>query len=397
MKILRVIARMNVGGPARHVLLLDRGLQSKGWDTLLVHGAVGPGEASLEHLTGDGFHVRRFQELGPRLGLVSDAKAFWSLLRLIFATRPDVIHTHTAKAGALGRTAAALFNATRPRRRRALVVHTFHGHVFEGYFGRAANLLVRSAERVLASVTDRIVTISARQREDIVRRFAIAPESRVVMIPLGLDLTDLLNSRDSTVVRDALGIPRNDFVAGYVGRFVAIKDLPTLVTAFAALRREHAASWLILAGDGPVRGDVEARARALGIIDRVKCLGWIEDLPALYAALDVCVLSSLNEGTPVAAIEAMAAGKLVVATAVGGVPDVLDDGRTGVLVPPRDPDALARALIDAANDPGRRRTIGLAARSDAADRFSSTRLVDDIDHLYRDALSEKRGTIVPAE
>jgi glycosyltransferase involved in cell wall biosynthesis len=397
LKTLRVIARLNVGGPARHVVLLDAGLRRKGWDTLLVHGAVGPGEASLECLADEQRIPRlRLRELGPRLNAFSDLTAFWRILRLIFREQPDVVHTHTAKAGALGRTAAAVYNATRPRKRRAAIVHTFHGHVLDGYFGPLGTAAVRAAERSLGWLSDRIVTISRRQRDDMVNRFRIAPAGKVVTIPLGLDLTELLSSGASTALRDRLGIPREDFVVGFVGRFVPIKDLATALSAFAAMRQHVPRAWFLLAGDGPLRPELQAQARALGIGDQVKFLGWTERLADFYNAIDVCVLSSLNEGTPVAAIEAMAAGKVVVATAVGGVPDLIADGRTGVLVPPRAVETLADVLAAIARDASARRRLGEAAKLDVAARFSVDRLVSDIDHLYRQGLAKKRGTIVAA-
>jgi glycosyltransferase involved in cell wall biosynthesis len=397
LKILRIIARLNVGGPARHVVLLDRGLRARGHRTLLVHGAVGAGEASLEHLaTSDNLPVVVVAELGPRISLFSDARAFAKLIRLTFREAPDVIHTHTAKAGALGRISAALYNATRARGRRALVVHTFHGHVLSGYFGAFGNALVRAAERTLAAITDCIVTISPAQRDDIVNRFRVAPGPRVVTIPLGLDLDALAAAPAApSVLRDRMGIPSGDLVFGFVGRFVPIKDLGTLVRAFASVAHAVPQARLLLVGDGPLRRDIESTAARAGISDRVSFAGWTEDLIGVYAAMDVCVLSSLNEGTPVALIEAMASGKPVIATAVGGVPDVVDDGRTGLLVPARDADGFAAAMVALAHDSARRTEMGQSARHDVVSRFSHLRLVEDIDRLYTDRLPRKRGTIRP--
>src|SRR5262249_6014347 len=200
---------------------------------------------------------------------------------------------------------------------------------------RPVSVGVRLVERALALVTDRIVTISPRQRDDLVRRLAVAPDARTVTIPLGLDLDPLLALPASTPARRTLGDLRfepDDLVIGYVGRFVAIKDLPTLVEAFAIARRELPRARLLLAGDGPGRAELAARIDALNVAGAVSLLGWTDDLAALYSAIDICALASINEGTPVAAIEAMAAGKAVVATAVGGVPDLIADARTGVLV-----------------------------------------------------------------
>ena len=393
MKVLRVIARLNVGGPARHVVLLECGLRARGYATLLVHGAVGPGEASLEYsAAGANLRAIKLPGLGPRISALSDARAFIELLRITFREAPDIIHTHTAKAGTLGRLSAAIFNLTRRATRRALVVHTFHGHVLTGYFGRLASMAVRTAERALATITDCVVTIAPEQRRDIVERFRIAPAERVVVVPLGLDLDRLLAlSPAPSGLRQRLGIAANDIVVGYIGRFVRIKDLETLVAAFAAARREAPGAWLLMAGDGPLHGEVEAAAQRAGVADRVRCIGWVDDLAEFYGAIDICALSSLNEGTPVALIEAMAAGRPVVATAVGGVPDVVDHNRTGLLVPPRAPADLGRAIAQLANDAPKRSSMGAAARADIAERFTVRRLVDDIDRLYKTRLSAKRG------
>ena len=335
MKILRVIARLNVGGPARHVVLLDRGLRARGHQTLLVHGTIGDGEASLEHLAAEsGVPTLKIAELGRRVSPLGDARAFIRLARTIFRESPDVVHTHTAKAGTLGRLAALAFNATRGRARRAVVVHTFHGHVLDGYFSPFVNRLVRSAERMLARTTDRVVTISPAQRDEIVGRFGVGRPETTAVVPLGLDLQPLLEGGAPSLRRE-LGIDDRAFVVGFVGRMVPIKDLPTLVLAFARLLATTPDAFLLLVGDGPVRPDLERLIDERGLRDRIRLLGWREDLARVYATIDVCALASRNEGTPVAVIEAMAAGRPVVATRVGGVPDVVEDGETGILVAAR--------------------------------------------------------------
>ncbi|MGE3707783.1 MAG: glycosyltransferase, partial [Vicinamibacterales bacterium] len=189
LKILRVVSRLNTGGPSRHVVLLDSGLRSRGHDTTLVYGAVAEGEASMEALAAaSGVPAVKVEPLGRSLRFGHDVRALLRLMTLIFTARPDVVHTHTSKAGMLGRLAATIYNATRRPDRRCAILHTFHGHVFEGYFPPAVNAAVRGIERLLARVSDRIVTISPRQRSDIVERFRIAPAARVEMIPLGINL-----------------------------------------------------------------------------------------------------------------------------------------------------------------------------------------------------------------
>jgi glycosyltransferase involved in cell wall biosynthesis len=391
MKILRIIARLNVGGPARHVVLLNAGLDARHHETLLVHGSLDRGEASLEHLA----HERRLRvatvgDLQRNVGAFSDLRAFLALCRLIRQERPDVVHTHTAKAGTLGRLATVVVHPF--RRHRPLVVHTFHGHVFEGYFSGAANLAVRSVERMLARVTDIVVTISPRQRDDIVARFGVASETQTVVVPLGLDLDALLMLPASAPdLRAALGIGDGEIVIGYAGRMVAVKDLETLLRAFARASAAVPALRLVLAGDGPERAAAEALAATLGIAGRTHFLGWTDDLPRFYATTDFCALSSLNEGTPVAAIEAMAAGRPVVSTAVGGVADVVDQGITGVLVGARDVPAMSEAFLQLATDEGLRHRMGAAGRARALVRYSHARLVDDIERLYSAGLAGKRA------
>jgi glycosyltransferase involved in cell wall biosynthesis len=303
-----------------------------------------------------------------------------------------VVNTHTAKAGTLGRVAACLFNMTRPRGRRCVVVHTFHGHVLSGYFGPTMNVAVRLAERTLAAITDRVVTISPAIRHDIVTRFNIAADARTTVVPLGLDL-ERLARLDSLAphLRRQLGIPERALVVAYVGRFVAIKDLATLVRAFARVAAERPDAALLLVGDGPLRAEIDALVAALSLQKQVHLVGWIEDLAPVYATIDICALSSLNEGTPVAVIEAMAAAKAVVATQVGGVADVVEHERTGLLVPPQNPEALADAIVRLAVAPDERLRMGAAGREAVAARFSPERLVDDIDALYKDALAQKRS------
>jgi glycosyltransferase involved in cell wall biosynthesis len=376
------------------VVLVNAGLDRRGHDTLLVHGSVEPGEGTLDHLAAAS-HLRTVQipDLGRRISPFSDVRAFVRLLSLMRRETPDVIHTHTAKAGTLGRLAAAMFNAVRPRSRRCAIVHTFHGHVLSGYFGRTGNAVVRAIERGLARLTDRIITISPAQRHDIVHRFRVASEHQTSVIPLGLALDPLLRlASDAPNARAQLGIDEHDFVVGFVGRFVPIKDVPTLIRAFARALLQRPDMHLLLAGDGPLRKALERQVEASGADGRVRFLGWTEDLPGFYATVDVVALTSLNEGTPVALIEAMAASRAVVATSVGGVPDVVEHGRTGLLVPPEDPAAVAEALIRLAADEDGRRVMGASARLAIADRFSTERLVDALERLYVGEVAVKRQT-----
>jgi glycosyltransferase involved in cell wall biosynthesis len=396
-KIVRVIARLNIGGPARHVTLIADGLHAHGYDTLLVHGEPGPAEGSFDDLVSGATRRIKLGSLGRDVRPWSDARTLIEMTRIIFRERPDVVHTHTAKAGMIGRLATAIFNATRPRAARALIVHTFHGNVLEGYFRPSVERMVRVTERLLASLSDCIIAISPQQRAELVDRFHIAPPRKVHVIRLGLDLEALLAmNADMPSLRKELGWNECDVVFGYVGRLVPIKDLALLLRAFAKVAASITSARLVVAGDGTERDALERLTKDIGIGDRVAFVGWQRDLSCLYRTFDVVVLSSQNEGTPVALIEAMAAKLPVAAPAVGGVADVVVNGRTGLLVEPRNDEQLARTMIELARDPDARRRMGAEGRTIAAKLYNLDRLVSELDQLYREGLQIKRRELVGA-
>jgi glycosyltransferase involved in cell wall biosynthesis len=393
LRVLRLIARLNIGGPARHTVILNHGLREIGFETLLVHGSPGAAEGSLEDLA----RLRDVAtvlvpELGRRIHPVDDLRAFARVLRIVWTWRPDVVHTHTAKAGTIGRLAALLYNVTRPKVERCATVHTFHGHVFSSYFGTVGSFAIRLIEQGLGAITDRIVAISDRQRDDLVGRFHIAAPGRVIVVPLGLDIADLLQRRpECRGVRADLGFGDDDYVLGFVGRLVPVKDVATLLRAVALARARLTGLKMVIVGDGECRPALEQLTGDLQLGDRVRFLGWRRDLHDLYASFDLFVLSSLNEGTPVALIEAMAAGVPSIATAVGGVPDVLQDGEHGILVSPQDPAAFADAICRAAGQPLRSAEMAVRARANVARRYAAARLVQETAALYVTVVLEKRG------
>jgi glycosyltransferase involved in cell wall biosynthesis len=396
LRVVRIIARLNIGGPARHVALLQRHLAARGYESTLVTGVPAPGEGELAPDEAAGAPIDRLvvPELGRALRAADDLIAFVRIYRLLRRLEPDIVHTHTAKAGALGRVAAFLYNATRRPSRRAVIVHTFHGHVLRGYFGPVASRAVRAAERALARMSDRIVAISSIQRRDLVEVFGIAPARKVVVVPLGLDLDALERAPDrGGSLRAEARFPGDAIVCGYVGRLVPIKHVDLLIRAFAEVRRRQPRARLLVVGDGECRIDLERLAGELNLTGAVFFAGWRTDLINVYGAMDVVALSSRNEGTPVALIEAGAAGKAIVATRVGGVPDVVETERTGLLVPDDDLAAIASAMERLIEDSELRARLGAAARATSVCRFGYPRLVDDLDALYRAAVEVRRGGI----
>ena len=388
-RVLRVIARLNVGGPALHVTYLARGLAERGYETTLVAGDVARGEESMafvaEHA---GVEIVPLPGLSRELAPVRDAIAAIRLARIIRQVRPDVIHTHTAKAGAVGRTAALLSGL----RKRPVVVHTFHGHVLRGYFGRAGTLVFRGIETALALATDRLVAVSPEVRDELVA-LGVAPMEKFTVVRLGLELERRVAfSGDASEVRRRHGIASEAFVVGWFGRMTAVKQTDDLLTALVALRERGVDALLLMVGDGDDRQRLEERAHELGIARACLFLGYQQDVAPWFAVSDAVVLTSASEGTPATIIEALAAGRPVVATDVGGVSDVVDEGETGFLVPAGDTDALAAQLALLASDPERRETMGRLGRERALHRYAVERLVDDVDALYRELLARTSPT-----
>lgn len=384
-RVLRVITRLNVGGPALHVSILTAGLDPARFETMLVVGRVGTAEGDMRELgrTSAAVDPVVVPSLGRSIGLLRDLQALWSVTRLARAYRPAIVHTHLAKAGFIGRIAARLSGAR-------VVVHTYHGTVFQGYFGRREASLYLRIERLLARLTTRLVAVTDSQRDDLVR-LRIAPASKIVVVPLGLELAPLRAPVDTAACRAAFGIGSADAVVGTVARLVAIKDLGTFLRGVALLAERRPDLVALIVGDGEERASLQRLARELGIAARCRFAGWRSDLRQVYGAVDVVALTSLNEGSPVSLIEAMAAGLPVVATDVGGVSDVVADGRTGFLVPPRDEAALADMLGRCLALPDRGRGMGAAGRERAFARHDARRLITGIEELYSSLLDAGGG------
>ena len=382
-RVLRIITRMNIGGPATHVVVADSGLADRGWETLLLFGTVEPDEAEADLRT-TSIPMQRIPTLARPIRPLADLRTAAAIARVIRRYRPDVIHTHLSKAGLLGRAVAMATS-------RAVRVHTFHGTLFGGYFGATASGGIVRAERFLGHRSDAIVALSDRQRDELIEQ-GIAPPDRIHIVPLGLDLGRFVPARGDdarATARSALGIPPDALVIVAIGRLVPIKRLDRLVDAFALVASRVPGSLLYLVGDGSEREALEARVSAAGLRDRVTFVGWSGSTPDWYAGTDVVALTSDREGTPLALIEAAAAGRPVVATDVGGVADVVADGSTGFVVPTTSVDALADRLSQLALDPDLRNAMGREAPARAT-RYGADRLVTDLDDLYRDVLAEGR-------
>ncbi|HVH52180.1 MAG TPA: glycosyltransferase family 4 protein [Gaiellaceae bacterium] len=384
-KVLRVIARLNVGGPALHVAYLTEGLADRGYDTTLVAGTLARGEESMAEVAERrGAKILQLDALHREIGPLRDAKAILRLASIIRRERPTILHTHTAKAGAVGRIAALLVGRARP----PIVVHTFHGHVLRGYFSPPATRAFRTLERWLARVSTALIAVSPEVRDDLVR-LGVAPESKFAVIRLGIEVDERVNGGDEArrATRRMLGVAADAFVVGWVGRMTAVKRTDDVVRALRKLVDRDVDAHMLLVGDGPDREHLERYAHELGVVRRCLFVGYQDDIGRFYEAIDALLLPSANEGTPVSVIEALAARRPAVATRVGGTPDVVRDGVDGFLVEAGDADALAERLAELAADPERRKRMGDEGRARVLERYAVGRLVDDVDRLYRSLLA----------
>ena len=412
MKILRIIARLNVGGPARHVVWLTEGLRANGYDTVLVTGVVPPGEDDMTYFAESaGVTPHVIPQMSREISL-RDALASWKLFRLMLRERPDLVHTHTAKAGTVGRVAGLLYRWLTPatlmgKPRACRFIHTYHGHVFHSYYGPAKTKLFLTIERALARlVTDRIVVVSEQQRHEINEVFRVGTPEQYAVVPLGLDLSlfsDWHLKRNR--VREELNASDDELLVGIVGRLTEIKNHAMFLRAAGRVKELSRTSSdprpvrFVIIGDGSLRRPLEEQARELGLADDVVFLGTREDPEFFYPALDVVALTSHNEGTPLTLIEAMANERPVVATKVGGVVDLLGaklaegDGyivcERGISVGSGDVEGFAEGLKRLLRDDGLRKQLGGRGREFVIHNYAKERLIEDISNLYEQLLQTK--------
>jgi glycosyltransferase involved in cell wall biosynthesis len=384
-RVLRVIARLNMGGPTLHVSYLTKGLDERGYETTLVAGQLARGEDSMSYAAETlGIDVVQIPQLHRDLSPVYDPVSVKRLVAEIQRVRPHIVHTHTAKAGAVGRMAALLAGDAKP----PVVVHTFHGHVLRGYFDPVRTEFFRETEKFLARHTTRLIAVGPEVRDDLVE-LGVAPAEKFTVIRLGIDLESRVGDGSAgTELRRQFGIPAERFVVGWIGRMTGIKRVPDVLETFKRLLALGVDAQLVLVGDGPERDRLEEQAHELGIQKRTLFAGYQREISEYYDLFDAFLLPSRNEGTPVVAIESLAARTPVVATRVGGVPDVVRDGIDGFLTDVGDVDALAVRLAELARDPGLRARMGEAGREHVIPRYRVSRLVDDVDELYRELLAD---------
>lgn len=379
MKILRIVNRFNLGGPTYNAGYLTKYLG----ETRLIGGSPLSEEAHSGFILDKiGVTYEELPEMSRAVNPLQDLRAFLKIRRIIREFRPDIVHTHAAKAGLLGRLAARMEGVP-------VIVHTYHGHVFSGYFGAFKSGLIKSVERWLAHRSDAIVTISQEQFRDIVEVHRICAHNRAHIIPLGFDLSRFATDQETKrkKFRQQFDIPSDALTVGIVGRFAPVKNHGLFFESIRLLMSEGIAFKAVVIGDGHdadhwkqwVKTHLGERA------SDVIFTSWIQDMDEAMAGLDCVVLTSLNEGTPVSLIEAQAASRPVVTTPVGGVRDCMVDGMSGVVSSSMEAVDVAAALRPLLLDAEMRQRMGEAGRQFVMERFSHERLVRDMQVLY-DAL-----------
>jgi glycosyltransferase involved in cell wall biosynthesis len=391
-KVLRIINRFNIGGPTYNAAYLSAYLPPE-YETMLLAGSLDEGEESSEHVLDElGLKPVYISEMKREISPKDDIAAYRKIKQIIKEFKPDIVHTHASKAGTLGRLAAASCGVK-------VIVHTFHGHVFHSYFGKTKTAFYKNIERYLARKSSTIIAISDRQKEELTTEHGICKPSKITVVPLGFDLGRFQQNTEAKrlAFRQKYNVGNDEVAIGIIGRLVPVKGHALFLESLKILlgnTNKKVRAFII--GDGDDRALVEAQASALGIdfatehtpgkVAPLTFTSWIKDIDGALAGLDIVALTSLNEGTPVSLIEAQAANKPIVTTNVGGIANVVLKNETAFLIEDRDANAFAANLQKLVDDDQLRLEMGAKGWKHVKDTFHYTRLVNDIDSLYKQLL-----------
>lgn len=375
-KVLRIITRLNIGGPAIHAVLLTSGFNDERFESQLVTGKLEPQESDMSYYAGKYAVTPLYIEnMSREIRLGRDFAAFKELLKIIRHTKPNIVHTHTAKAGMLGRAAAIIGKVP-------VIIHTFHGNIFQGYFGKIKTSFFILIEKILAKFSTRIIAISSQQKKELLN-FRIAKDSQIEVIKLGFQFQNVIPAEtDKGVFRKEHNIPDKALLIGIIGRLVPIKNHKLFLSIAEEILKDHEDVYFAIIGDGELRKEIEREIELKRLSDRVFITGFIEDLRKVYADLDLVILTSCNEGTPVALIEAMACKKIVMSTRVGGVEDFINHGKNGYYFALQDREGFIKEIRNWLANPAQYKEIGQKAHESVIRDFSSQRLIDEIRKLY---------------
>ena len=388
-KIIHVITRLDKGGSAEDTIQTILGIDKKKYEVILVKGPTYESKmskeehasviADLKELQLKGVKIVNIPFLLRRINPVYDLLVLFSLYVFLIKEKPSIVHTHTSKAGLLGRLAAKLVGIP-------IIIHKPHGHVFFGYFGPFKTKMFIILERLASKITDKIVALTNGEKEDYIL-FKIADEDKFVIMPSGVELNKFkeLPLKEIQNYKKKLGIPETSLVVGTVGRLVPVKGPEFLIEAAKHIISKNPDTLFIFTGDGPLKQNLEKKAFDLGIKENVIFLGWKDDVSKIISIYDVFALPSLNEGMGRVLVEAMALGKPIVASNIGGIPDLVIHGKNGFLVPPKNPKELAKYIQILLEDEEKREKMGLAGKKIALN-FSARNIVEKTEELYGELL-----------
>lgn len=385
-KVLRIINRFSLGGPSFHVILLTKYLNST-YETALVGGVPEPGEADSYYLLEKyDLEATILPELRRDLNFLSDIRAYFKLKKIIEDYKPDIVHTHASKAGALGRLAAHHCGVK-------IIIHTYHGHVFHSYFGKIKTTFYKIVERYLAKITTGIIAISETQKYELSEIFKIAPKDKIEVIPLGLDLSAFgEKSNESRLkARKKLSLSSDEVAIGIIGRLAPIKDHHFFLDAIElVLSKTKIKIRVFIVGDGTEKFSIQERVNEINskYPGKIKMTSWIREMVPIYHALDLVCLSSKNEGTPVSLIEAQASGLPVLSNDVGGVRDIVKNGKSGYIVPKNNLQAYTEKLLELIESPELRTQMGGCQKDEILKRYQYQRLVDDMRQYYNKLIAQ---------
>ncbi|UCE22866.1 MAG: glycosyltransferase family 4 protein [Candidatus Aminicenantes bacterium] len=380
-KVLHIITRLDKGGSAENTFLTVKGLDKKKYDVTLMSGPVqDPSQERRIQIEECGIPYIHMPVLVRNINVIADAIAFFKIRRFLAKKKFDVVHTHTSKAGLLGRFAARLAGVP-------VVVHTPHGHVFFGYFGLMKTKIFILLEKLANRMTDRIVALTHREKADYIS-YRTCPEEKLTVIPSGIELNKFREYTPSnkTKLKKEIGLPENSFVVGTAGRLVPVKGPEFLINASQTIIPKHPNTCFLFAGDGPLKEDLQKKANEAGGEKNIFFLGWRDDIEHILSIFDVFCLPSLNEGMGRVLVEAMAHGIPIVASDVGGIPDLVTHGKNGFLVPPKNPEELAKHIQILIEDEAKRKKMGEAGKK-MAQKFSHESMVKNIAALYEELLT----------
>ncbi len=392
-KVLRIINRLNLGGPTYNAAYLSKYIRDD-FETLLVAGMKDESEASSAYIVDNlGLKPRYIKNMFREINPIKDYRAYKELVQIIQEFQPDIVHTHAAKAGAIGRLAA--YNCGVP-----IILHTFHGHVFHSYFSQLKTRIFLEIERFLARKSTKIVAISNIQKQELCEQFKVAPCKKFEVVPLGFDLErfqiNLLERR--IAFRKKYEIHKEDLVIGIIGRLVPIKNHHLLIQAFAEVQaKTHKNLKLVIIGDGELREELERFSNSLKLNisnstaakSDVLFTSWITDIESALPGLDIVALSSFNEGTPVSLIEAQAANVPIISTRVGGIEDIVLEGETAVLSENNNLEEFSTKLLELVEDDSLRRRMKIKGFEHVYERYSYTNLCRNMSTLYT-SLNQER-------